>query len=223
MKKFKIILLLLLIPFIVYGIYSVQNNNSFTDTVQAFGNLTATYLGVPLGQPIFNVVNMFPGSPSQTRTVKVKNDAKNTTQIYVSGIRKGPIGQTDPKLETILNFEISEGTKIIYSDKLSKFFDDSIGKKGIRLDNIQKGQTKDFDFKVTFPSSAKNAYQNKSVVFDITFSDNNGDVKGDHDENKDEDSHDYKDDHKRDFRDDFRDFGNKCRSVFDKFFKFGKR
>jgi hypothetical protein len=172
MKKFKNILIILLLPIALFSFYTFLSKNKIADTVQAFGSLTATYLGVPLGSPIFNVNNMMPGGPVITRTVKVKNDGKNTTQVYVEGIRRGPDGQSDPKLETILDLQIIESGKVLYTGKLSKFFEDSKGIKTIRLDNIQKNQTKSFDFKVSFPSSAGNQFQNKSVLFNLSFSEN---------------------------------------------------
>ena len=229
MKKIKTILIILLLPFALYGIVFLSNKNNLTNTVQAVGNLTVTYLGLPLGAPVFNVTGLLPGGPALTRTIKVKNDGKNTSQIYVKGIRRGPTGQTDPKLETALNFDIYEGSKHLYTGKLSKFFTDSNDKNGIRLDNIQKGKTENFDFKVNFPAASGNEYQNKSVVFDITFAGNSGEVLGDHDDNRDDDKHpdrgnddkghkkdDDRHDFKKKFDDDVRKVVETCKSVINK-------
>ena len=178
MKKFKYILLALLVPVILYGLYSVRNNNNLVNTVRAFGNLTATYLGVPLGQPIFNITNLMPGSVPITRTVIVKNDSNKETEIYVKSIRKGPANAVSPRLETTLDLQIKNGGAILYSNKLSKFFEDTAGEKGLKLKDIPKKETLNFDFIVSFPASAGNEYQGKSVLFDITFSENEGEVKG---------------------------------------------
>lgn len=211
-----------------YGVYMTVAKPAVASNIKKFGNLTATYLGKTLNGPVFNIVNILPGDPPESRTIKIKNDGKNTTQVYVEGLRRGPNGETNPKIETVLDMQIITGSQTIYNQKLSKFFSDSENGKGVKLKNFQKGETAEYLFKVTFPSSAGNEFQGKSVMFDIVFNEESGEVKGDHDnQGKDRDDHDKdrdrndNDHNKRDNDNDrYRRGWDNLKSRFNHFFKF---
>lgn len=142
-------------------------------TVRAFGDLVVTYLGVPLGSPIFNVSGMLPGDPPEIRNIDVVNAGTVARYVAVKGIRSGPKNEISPFLEEALNIKIFDGGILKYENTLQGFFDDSHyndpNKVGILLDPVNSGQTKNYNFIVTFPSSTENEFKDKTVIFDITF------------------------------------------------------
>lgn len=144
------------------------------DSVRAFGDLQIDF-HVPIGNPIFVINNLAPGQ-FETRNVDATNSGTLTRLVSIKGLRTGPDGQSDPKLETELDIVISDGIAPLYGQesptgpkKLSAFFTESGTTNGILLNAISPGGTKTYSIKVTFPSSADNLFQNKSVIFDLTF------------------------------------------------------
>lgn len=143
------------------------------NSVRAFGELTVDF-HVPPGDPIFTVNNMAPGN-SVSRDVDVTNGSPIARMVSVKGIRKGGVGDT-PKLETVLDIKITDGVNSLYGDDsptgpktVQDFFNESAGPNGIQLNVINPGNAKTYTFVVTFPESAGNEFQNKSVIFDLTF------------------------------------------------------
>ncbi len=140
-------------------------------TVRAFGELTVDF-GVPPGNPIFVVNNMAPGD-MQNRNVGVTNSGTVDRFVAVKGLRTGGVG-ADPKLETVLDIVISEGGNDLYggtagAKTVTNFFTDSADPNGIPLSILGDGDSTTYNFKVTFPTSAENEFQGKSVIFDLTF------------------------------------------------------
>jgi hypothetical protein len=208
MKKILLILALTVSAYGVFSLYQAKNDSS---TVKAYGTLTVNFHSTLPGNPVFDITNFLPGQ-STNKNIDVKNDANNT-EVFVKGIKKSP--NTNPKLENVLDLKIAQGSSVLYSKKLSNFFNDD----KISLGKINKNQSKTYNFNVTFETSAGNEYQGKSVKFDMDFS-SSGDVKGAKDENN------GKDNHKKDFnyhKFDLKRFADDCRSNFQKFFKFGHR
>lgn len=146
-----------------------QHREAQAYTTRHYGQLTITYLNVPLGVPIFTITNIYPGAPKIIRTIKVKNSSGETKIIAVKGVKNGPEGQSEPFLESGLNLEIKEGVLTKFMDVLADFFEDSTGSDGVPLGTVNPGQTKYFDFIVEMPMASGNDYQKKSVVFDIVF------------------------------------------------------
>lgn len=148
---------------LVYGLFKLPDANS---TVRAFGDLTVNFHVAPL-TPIFVVTNMKPGDV-ESRNIDVHNGGLVTRMVSVKGIRTDGIGD-DPKLETVLDLVVTDGATTLYRDKLSQFFADSLNTNGVPLNTINSGGDKTYNFKVTFPDSSGNDFQNKSVIFDLTF------------------------------------------------------
>lgn len=137
---------------------------------EAVGGLDVVW-GVPDGDPIFVVENMLPGD-QELRSVTVNNGGFVARLISVKGTRTGGVG-SDPKLETVLEIIISESGIDLYggttgTKTVQDFFDDSQDQNGIQLSILSAGDTTSYDFTVTFPESAGNEFQAKSVIFDIT-------------------------------------------------------
>jgi hypothetical protein len=93
----------------------------------------------------------------------------------VKGVRTGGIGG-DPKLETVLDIVINDGTSDLYGGSagrktVAEFFADSAGPDGIQLGTLASGGSRTYSFVVSFPSTVGNDFQGKSVVFDLTFGD----------------------------------------------------
>ncbi len=175
-RLFRIILALVIIGVMVKFVAPDLFKPS---TVRAFGDLVVNF-HVPLNNPIFTVTNMAPGDPPQNRNVDVHNNASVSRLVSVKGVRTGGVG-ADPKLETVLDLVIKDGATPVYGTgsltgpkSVKNFFDDSTATDGVKLNIINPGGDKTYNFKVTFPSSAGNDFQAKSVIFDLTF----GEVTG---------------------------------------------
>lgn len=166
-------LILIVISLAVISYLAMENNVFNVGTVKAFGELTVDF-HVPINGPIFTVNNMAPGQ-MQDRYIDVTNSGAITRIVSVRGVKTGGVGG-DPKLETVLDLIIKDGATPIYGTgsptgpkTLADFFTDSNSTSGIKLNLLGVGGHKTYNFKVTFPSSAGNNFQNKSVVFDLTF------------------------------------------------------
>ncbi|OGM31576.1 hypothetical protein A3D00_02410 [Candidatus Woesebacteria bacterium RIFCSPHIGHO2_02_FULL_38_9] len=176
MKNFRKIILIILAGILSFGVYKSFKKTESPDTVRAFGDLSVTYLTVPLGAPIFSLNNMAPGDPPETRDIVVTNSSPVDKFVAVRGIRTGGIGGS-PQLENVLDIVISEGGTDLYggiagAKTVKDFFDASdiiSHPNGIPLSTVGSGHDKTYKIKVTFPSSAGNPFQNKSVIFDLTF------------------------------------------------------
>ncbi len=140
----------------------------FSDnTVQAFGDLLVNF-HVPVGSPIFNLINMKPGD-SQTKQVDVTNNGSSQKFISVRGQRSGGAGD-NPKIETILSVSIKEGASILYGPKtMSNFLADSLDTNGIPLNTVNSGNNRTYSFQVNLPTTAGNEFQGKSVTANLTF------------------------------------------------------
>lgn len=160
--------MLALVPVIVAGIITVRNKNKLADTVRAFGDLLVDFHVGP-NEPIF-VVNDFKPGDCEERSVDVNNGGAVPRNISVKGVKTAPTGNDeDPnKLEGISDLTISDTNKL-YSHKLFEFFTDSKDENGVPLGLVNPGGVITYKFKVCFPSEAGNQYQQKSVVFDLTF------------------------------------------------------
>jgi hypothetical protein len=145
--------------------------NDTVSIVRAFGTLTVTFPQTPL----FNIANATPGDSPITKTVTVDNGGTISQMIAVRGVRTGGAG-TDPKIETTLDLVIKDGSTPLYGTgsltgpkTVADFFTESANPNGVMLGLISPGGHKTYSFTVSFPSSAGNEFQAKSVIFDLTF------------------------------------------------------
>lgn len=175
-KTVRILILVFAIILVVHFAGGLRLGNK-SDTAYALGDLTIDW-GVSTGNPIFVVQNMLPGDVEQ-REVKVKNNGTTPRFIKIKGVRTGGVG-TDPKLETILDLVIKNDGAPMYGfgsptgvKNVAQFFADS--GSGLPLGVVNPGQTTTYTFVVTFPSSAGNEFQLKSVIFDLTIQITRGD------------------------------------------------
>ena len=170
MKK-RIIHILIISAFIgaVYYLAGGLNGLLHPTTVRAFGSLNVDF-HVPAGTPLFSATNMAPGAV-QTKSVDVTNTAPMGHVIALRGVRTGGLGV--PALETVLTVTIADGANILYgaggTKTVENFFSDSSNLNGIVLGYLPQGGNKTYTLTVTFPASAGNPYQGKSVVLDIAF------------------------------------------------------
>jgi len=202
MKK---ILLVASVLISIIGIYDFYKSSQSPSYAQSFGSLTVNFHSSIPGNTFFNINNFFPGQ-AINKDIDVKNGGNNT-EVFVKGVKKS--GNGNPKLENVLDLKITQGSNTLYSKRLGDFFNENIS-----LGNINKNQTKSYNFRVTFETSAGNPYQGKTVTFDMDFT--SGQVLGTHDENNGND----KGDHNKKF--DFNKFEEDIRSKFDRFFKLSK-
>jgi hypothetical protein len=205
MKK---ILLLISILISIIGIYDYSKTSQTPSYAQSYGSLTVNFHSSLPGNTVFDINNFLPGQ-SINKNIDVKNNGDKTTEVFVKGIKRS--GNSNPKLENVLDLKITQGSTVLYSKRLNNFLD---GDK-ISLGKINKNQSKTYNFKVTFDPNAGNPYQGKTVKFDIDFS--SGEVKGANDNNNDDDHNEDDDNHGK-F--DYKKFEDDLRSRFDQFFKF---
>ena len=150
-----------------------------THAVLAAGDLDVTYLGAPLSGPVFDVHDMAPGEV-ESRAIDVANNGSAAHVVAVKGVKTAATGDP-PLLESVLTIVISEGGIDRYGGTsgvktVADFFTDSTNPDGILLTAIAAGDATTYDIDVTFPPSAGNEFQDKSVVFNLTF----GTVSADH-------------------------------------------
>src|SRR3989344_4566654 len=144
----------------ILGILVANNGLGLFDKkiVFAIGDLTVTWDT----DPLFNETNIAPGF-TQTKNVNVANGAVSSRPVGVRGILTSDPGN----LASVMDIEIKEGLTIRYSDTLAQFFTDSAGPNGIFLSDLSAGANTDYDFIVTFDSSAGNLFQNQTIIFDL--------------------------------------------------------
>lgn len=163
-KIFKIFLLIFLIAAVVW-VKGGFRQKTLSATAQAVGDLTIDWGVLPKGGPIFVVDNFMPGDPEETREVTVHNGARGVRPIGVRGIETG---STSPLSDVLLMTVSVGGTSVFNGSKnLGEFFAESAGPVGIKLFDINPGETKTIIFKVKFPESAGDSYQRASVVFNL--------------------------------------------------------
>lgn len=223
--KIKKILLIIAIFVSVFGSFTLYKQSKKSNTVKAYGNLLVDFHSILPGNTIFDINNFLPGQ-SISKTIDVKNEGNNT-EVLVRGVKKS--ANITPKIESVLDLVIKQGSTTLYSDKLVNF----LGGNKVSLGLVNKNQTKTYIFLITFSNTAGNEFQNKNIKFDLDFS-SKGDVKGDHDEHTpkpspkptptqkprhDNDHDDHNNNHKRDFKDDLKDFGDRCKSAIENLFK----
>lgn len=169
--------LLFLIP-LGYRFYQENKGHILGARVEAVGNLLITYLGVPLGDPVFNVTNMLPGD-CQTRTIDVQNSGLTTTKVAVKSRNE----QDPDLLSTQLHITISQnsidlygGTATTSAKTVKNFFDESQIPDEIYLADVAPNQTTSFQFQVCFDPQSGNQFQNASTIFDLVFGEISTDI-----------------------------------------------
>ncbi len=173
-------LLTIFISVVLIFVGSNLSGVSQSSTVHASGDLTVDF-HVPPGNPIFTINNMAPGD-SQNKNVDVTNNTTTPKLVSVKGIRIGGVG-SDPKIETVLELIIKDGSTPVYGNgsstgpkTLTNFFADSANPDAIFLNIIPASGHKTYNFEITFPTTGGNEFQQKSVIFDLTF----GTIGADH-------------------------------------------
>ena len=162
---FRKIFTLILALVVMVGGASIYHAGRLS-TVRAVGDLEVDW-GVPDGDPIFVVINAAPGD-MEDHNVVVTNNGSSTRPVGVRGVKTSGVGG----LESVLEIVISEGGTDLYggttgTKTVSQFFTDSAGLDGIFLSNLQSLNVTTYNFKVTFPESAGNEFQDTQIVFDI--------------------------------------------------------
>ena len=138
-------------------------NNSDTE---AIGDLVVNW-GVPEGSPIFTVTNAAPGQ-TEDRNVVVTNSAPSLRPVGVRGV----LGSEIDDLKSTLEMTIAVDGVDVYggtsgTKTLTQFFTESSGPDGIFLVDLNPSQTKTINFKIAFPTSSGNEFQDTSIVFDL--------------------------------------------------------
>lgn len=160
-KRIATIIVCLLIISFAFGFWMHSEPLVLGATARAVGDLTVDW-GVAEGNPIFSISNMSPGQ-TEIRTVTIKNEATNGRPVAIRTVKSSEVGD----LSTVLDFEIKDGSTVLYTNTLDQFFSDGGEINGIELFVISPNQTKTLTFAATFQESADDTFQNTSVIFDL--------------------------------------------------------
>ncbi|HLD03754.1 MAG TPA: calcium-binding protein [Candidatus Dojkabacteria bacterium] len=169
-KIFKAIITIFLAAAVTISFVVIRQQQGLSQ-VKAIGDLTVDF-GVPPGDPIFEVENLKPGDPAETRNIIVTN---NASVIRPVGIRaektpESSIIDLTPALDLVIS---SSGTDLYGGGSptglktMVDFFNETTPANGIELFNLNHGQTRTITITVTFMASAGNEFQSASVEFDI--------------------------------------------------------
>lgn len=146
---------------VIVGVIAVMiSKQDRPRTVEALGGLIVTYPSTPF----FNESNIVPGF-TITKTVTVVNSSGLSRMVAVKadGVIRTPAGT--PTLDDALTLEIKDGGTTLFGPApLKDFLNETDGQI---LNIILNGQTKNYSFNIVFPTSAGNAYQGRSVRFDL--------------------------------------------------------
>jgi len=142
-------------------------NGDVLSTVRAFGDL-AVQFGIPAEEPLFFLTNMAPGD-SVSKEIQVTNNGTAAHFVATRGVRTGPESQPNPRIETVLQLTISEGSTVLFEGTVQDFFDQSQDENGVPLSILNSSDTTTYTFDILFPTSAGNEFQSTSVIFDLVF------------------------------------------------------
>lgn len=146
---------------VIVGVMAVViSKQDHPRTVEALGGLIVTYPSTPF----FNESNIVPGFTT-TKTVTVVNSSGLSRMVAVKadGVIRTPTGT--PTLDDVLTLEIKDGGTTLFGPApLKDFLDDTDGQI---LNIILNGQTRNYAFKIVFPTNAGNPYQGRGVQFDL--------------------------------------------------------
>lgn len=123
-------------------------------------------------QPLFSNANILPGDEI-IRYVEVRNkDSENSYTIATKADNvTNSDGLGDVMYLTIFNHDTNE---IYYENILTDFFNAGV----VELSDLGPGETIKYDYKIYFQNTAGNAYQNKTLGFDIVVGDGNSESVG---------------------------------------------
>jgi len=160
MKNKSKILALILLPFVLYGLYYVYTQ-SRVNVIHADDPLFITYNGGSPPDPMFVVSNMFPGDEVPEKVFNVKVTGSDSQDVEMTAFKTAE----EKNFAEILDIEIVEMSlsSTVFSGKLQDLFD----LPPISLGTFSPGTDKNFRVKVKFPADAGNDYQEAKVVFDI--------------------------------------------------------
>jgi serralysin len=166
MKNLALFLALLIL---LYAGYTYGGNLPFlnNNTIYAAGDLTVIW-GVPVGQPIFTVINSKPGD-TQSKTVQVNNGASTARPVAI----RGNITSETKNLSNALFITISQNGTDLYGGPsgqktVAQFMTESTDPNGIELSTISANASASYVITLTFDPLAGNDFQAAIVTFDLT-------------------------------------------------------
>jgi uncharacterized repeat protein (TIGR01451 family) len=159
--KFKIFTTIYITILLVLGLTLILVSHAQAQTVNII-DVDFEY------KPLFSEANIIPGD-SVTRWIKVTNKVNESIVINTSAINVDDFY----KLGDVLNIVIKKDGVPLYQNTLSAFFHATS-----TLSSLAIGETAQYDYTVSFDSQAGNAYQNKTLMFDITVNAQVSELKG---------------------------------------------
>lgn len=159
-----------LLTFKVLGIFSILTiliivlfpDELISNRASAYGNLSVSYQGQNLIDPLFKHVVISPGE-CVTRTVTLKNNGDISSRIYTSAIPN--ITELTQGLELDL---LSHGLTI-YSEGLDELYKTSSTSAGVSTITLLPFEQKDVDIRLCVKSTLENNFQGKRDNFDLIF------------------------------------------------------
>ncbi|OGV97211.1 hypothetical protein A2W24_04265 [Microgenomates group bacterium RBG_16_45_19] len=153
----------------VLGRLYLQARSQSAFRVDAVGNLTFTFNGLPPQAPVFSISDLKPGD-CYSRDVTTTNNGLKPAPIKV---RANQINNLD-NLASTLYLTITEAALELYgggnAKSLQQFFTDStVTLDGLYLSTLAPGYTTGYTFTVCMPITAGNEWQRTSLIFDLNF------------------------------------------------------
>src|SRR3989344_5147520 len=100
LNKFRKIVTLLLLPFVILGVLFIYNKNKVNE-IYAVDPLIVTYDGGPPPDPVFEVTNMLPGDEVE-KEFNVKNDSPQSEEVIMKGIKDRETEEVADIVESIV-------------------------------------------------------------------------------------------------------------------------
>jgi len=168
MKKNLFHIVVWVVALSIVSVMAVRSGFLSAGTAQAVGDLTIDW-GVPMGGPIFSVVEMMPGQ-TEIRNVTVTNNAGFARLVGVRNVQVVNTGLGDA-IDVVMAVDgvvvYGEGSAT-GSRTLTQLFIDSGGLEGTTLKDLGVGESTMITFGVSFNGVSSNWFQEREVVFDIT-------------------------------------------------------
>lgn len=158
-RRIFIIILIILGVAVAAIARSLITPADFETSAKKIGDLTVTWQTTPL----FDVHNMLPGDTTDPKTVTITNGSNSPIPLGIRGwITTAP---HDPTFTDQLFLTITQNGNPIWSGTLTNFFN-IVG--FLPFADLPGNQTRSYQFRVYFNSSANNDYQNDTVVFSLS-------------------------------------------------------
>lgn len=170
-KKLTTIAVFIPIVAVLGGVFWSRYGDRIGQRVDAVGDLSIIYDGLPLGAPVFEVDNMMPGD-CQERVIEVHNGASIPARVAVRTDGVVDADELSDQLSILIvdpTEELYGGTSEINQKTVADFYADSGTEHGVLLSTVPPTSSTSYEFSVCMKPETGNEYQGTGTVFDLVF------------------------------------------------------